>query len=306
MRIAVMAAGAVGGYFGARLVAAGHDVVFFARGAHLAAIRRDGLRVASVLGNLHLKDVQVRDDPAGVAPVDVVIFAVKLWDSERAAESLRPLIGPKTRVITLQNGVDSVERLQPILGRDHVMGGIAQIATVIEAPGVIRQTSSFALIRCGRVDGKPDAELTAFAEAARKAGIDITISDQIEIDRWKKFVFLVGMSAVTTVTRMPIGSIMADPDTSALLSDVVSEVTAVAAAKGVGLPAGFEQEGVKFANAAPPGMKASMAHDIERGNRLELDWLSGKVVELGRALNVPTPANKAVYAALKPYRMGRP
>jgi 2-dehydropantoate 2-reductase len=305
MRVAVMAAGAVGGYFGARLATAGHDVSFFARGAHCDAIRRNGLKVESVLGNLHLNDVQVTDDPAGVGQVDIVLFAVKLWDTEKAAESLRPLMGPKTRVITLQNGIDSVERLQPILGPDHVVGGIAYIATVIEAPGVISHTSMFAAIRCGRVDGKPDAELSAFADAAKKAGIDIAVSDAIEVERWKKFVFLVGMSAVTAATRMPIGPIMADPDTRALLSDVVGEVVAVGSAKGVPLPANFLDEGVKFASAAPPTMKASMAHDLERGNRLELDWLSGKVVELGRALNVPTPANKAIYATLKLHRMGR-
>lgn len=305
MRIAVMAAGAVGGYFGARLAAAGHDVVFFARGANLEAIRRDGLKIESVHGNLHLKDVNVTDDPSKVARVDIVLFAVKLWDSERAAESLKPLLGPKTRVITLQNGIDSVERLAPILGPDHVVGGIAYIASVIASPGVISHTSAFASIRCGRVDGKPDPELQAFADAAKKAGIDIAVSDAIEVERWKKFVFLVGMSATTSATRMPMGPIMADPDTRELLTEVVSEVIAVAHAKGVALPENFIEEGLRLSAAAPATMRASMAHDLERGNRLELDWLSGKVVELGRALNVPTPANKAIYASLKLHRMGR-
>jgi 2-dehydropantoate 2-reductase len=306
MRIAVMAAGAVGGYFGARLAAAGHDVVFFARGANLEAIRRDGLKIGSVHGNLHLKDVNVTDDPSKVAPVDIVLFAVKLWDTERAAESLKPLLGPKTRVITLQNGIDSVERLQPILGTDHVVGGIAYIASVITSPGVISHTSAFASIRCGRVDGKPDPELQAFAAAAKTAAIDIAVSDAIEVERWKKFVFLVGMSATTSATRMPMGPIMADPDTRELLSDVVREVIAVAHAKGVALPDNFIEEGLRLSAAAPATMRASMAHDLERGNRLELDWLSGKVVELGRVLHVPTPANKAIYASLKLHRMGRP
>jgi 2-dehydropantoate 2-reductase len=305
MRIAVMAAGAVGGYFGARLAAAGHDVVFFARGANLDAIRRDGLKIESVHGNLHLKDVNVTDDPSKVAPVDIVLFAVKLWDSERAAESLKPLLGPKTRVITLQNGIDSVERLAPILGADHVVGGIAYIASVIASPGVISHTSAFASIRCGRVDGRPDPELQAFADAAKKAGIDIAVSDAIEVERWKKFVFLVGMSATTSATRMPMGPIMADPDTRELLTEVVGEVIAVAHAKGVALPENFIEEGLRLSAAAPATMRASMAHDLERGNRLELDWLSGKVVELGRALDVPTPANKAIYASLKLHRMGR-
>src|SRR5687767_1200843 len=148
MRIACMAAGAVGGYFGARLAAAGHDVTFIARGAHLAAIRRDGLRVESVLGDLHLPQARATPDPAEVGPVDVVLFAVKLWDTEAAAEMARPLVGPETRVITVQNGIDSVERLAPILGADKVAGGLAYIATVIKAPGVVSQTSQFAQLRC--------------------------------------------------------------------------------------------------------------------------------------------------------------
>ncbi len=140
MRIAVMAAGAVGGYFGARLKAAGHDVTFFARGAHLAAIRKDGLKIESPLGDLHVNDVQATDDPAGIAPVDLALFAVKLWDTERAAEQLRPLVKADTRVITLQNGVDSVERLTPILGDAAVVGGSTYLVTVIAEPGVIRHT----------------------------------------------------------------------------------------------------------------------------------------------------------------------
>jgi 2-dehydropantoate 2-reductase len=157
MKIAAMAAGAVGGYFGARMQAAGHDVFFIARGAHLDAIRKDGLRVESVHGNLHLPKVNVTDDPAEVGPVDIVLFAVKLWDTETAAQAARPLLGPDTRLITLQNGVDSVERMAPILGADRTVGGAAYIATVIAAPGVIKHTSSFAMLRFGRADKKPDA-----------------------------------------------------------------------------------------------------------------------------------------------------
>src|SRR5215475_11098567 len=169
MRIGVMAAGAVGGYFGGRLVAAGHDVVFFARGGNLEALRRDGLKIESVKGDLHLPKVEATDDPKGVAPVDIVLFAVKLWDTEAAGELIRPIVGPDTRVITLQNGVDSVERLAPILGQDNVVGGMAYIASVMSAPGVVSHTSEFAQMRCGRVDGKPDARLAAFADAAKKA-----------------------------------------------------------------------------------------------------------------------------------------
>lgn len=304
MRIAAMAAGAVGGYFGARMAAAGHDVSFIARGAHLEAIRANGLTIESTLGNLHLKEPKVTDDPREVGPVDVVLFAVKLWDTESAAELAKPLMGPETRLITLQNGVDSVERIAPILGADRVAGGIAYIAAVIEKPGAIAHNGPFARLRCGRVDGKPDATLEAFADAAKAASIDVSTSSEINADRWRKFAFLVALSGMTSATRQPVGVTMSDPDMKAFLRQLTQEVVAVAAASGVDLGSAFVDEQMKFAETVPYGMKASMAHDLDRGNRLELDWLAGKVVELGRKLKVPVPANEAVFALLKPYRMG--
>ena len=305
MRIAVMAAGAVGGYFGGRLAAAGHDVSFIARGAQLEAIRKNGLKIESPLGNLHLKDARATPDPKEIGAVDVVLFAVKLWDTESAAEQAKPIVGAQTRVITFQNGVDSVERLAPILGADKVVGGSAYIASVIGAPGVISHTSTFARMVCGRIDGKPDAMLTAFTAAAKEAGIDIKQSDQINRERWEKFIFLVGLSGATGSTRMPLGKILADPDTRAFFQSLMAEVIALAKAKGVALAPDFLETRMTFADAAPPGMKASLLHDLERGNRIELDWLAGKVVSLGRELGVPTPANAAVYAVLKLHRMGK-
>src|SRR6266851_1704046 len=282
MRIGVMAAGAVGGYFGGRLAAAGHDVVLFARGANLAALRKDGLAIKSVKGDLHLPKVNATDDPKSVAPVDIMLFAVKLWDTEKAGELIRP-----------------------ILGADSVVGGMAYIATVISSPGVITQTSEFAQMRCGRVDGKPDQKLAAFADAAKKANVDISLTDTVDVDRWKKFVFLVGLSSMTGATREPLGKILADPDTRAMFFAVMQEVVVVGRAKGVALPEDFAEERMRFAATTPPGFKASLLHDLERGNRLELDWLAGRVVSLGRELGVPTPMNFAAYSVLKPYRMGR-
>jgi 2-dehydropantoate 2-reductase len=305
MRIAAMAAGAVGGYFGGRLAAAGHAVSFIARGAQLEAIRKNGLKIESPLGNLHLKDARATSDPKEVGPVDVVLFAVKLWDTETAAELAKPMVGAQTRVITFQNGVDSVERIAPILGADKVAGGSAYIASVIGAPGVISHTSQFAKMVCGRIDGKPDAQLTAFTAAAKEAGIDIAQSDSINRERWEKFVFLVGLSGATGATRKPIGEILADSDTRAFFRSLMQEVIAVADTKGVTLAPDFLDSRMKFADGAPPGMKASLLHDLERGNRIELDWLAGKVVSLGRELGVPTPANAAVYAVLKLHRMGK-
>jgi 2-dehydropantoate 2-reductase len=305
MRIAVMAAGAVGGYFGGRFAAAGHDVVFFARGAHLAAIRKDGLHVGSVLGDFHVKDVTATDSSDNIAPVDIVLFAVKLWDTEQAAQMLRPLVGPATRVITLQNGIDSVERIEPILGKGRVVPGLTQIASVIAAPGIIAHTSQFQVVRFNHPDGHSDPMLSALVSAGQAAGIDIALSDDILRDLWTKFVFLVGMSSITTATRLPIGATRDDPDVRALLETIMCEVVAIARARRAPLDATFVQAGLVFADKAPADMKASMAHDLERGNRLELDWLAGKVVALGRELGIRTPANDVVYAILKPYRMGR-
>ena len=306
MKIAAMAAGAVGGYFGARMAAAGHDVFFIARGAHLAAIKNNGLTIESVHGDLHLPKPNVTDDPAAVGPVDVVLFAVKLWDTEKAAELARPLLGPASRLITLQNGVDSVERIAPILGAESTVGGIAAIATTIAAPGVIKHTSSFAMLRFGRADKRADATLQAFADAGKAAKLDVAIAADIERERWQKFIFLTAMSGATAALRSAIGPIMADPELRGFFRSLMEEAFAVGKAKGVALDPAFLESRMDFVlNKVEPHMKASMAHDLERGNRLELDWLAGKVAELGRALKVPTPANDAVYTVLKLHRMGK-
>jgi 2-dehydropantoate 2-reductase len=305
MRIAVMAAGAVGGYFGARMAAADHDVFFIARGAHRDAMLKNGLTVESVHGDVHLEKLNVTDHPAQVGPVDVVLFAVKLWDTEKAAEQARPLLGPNTRVITLQNGVDSYERIAPIVGKERAIAGVTYVVTVIDRPGVIKQTSKFQSIICGTSDGRPDAHLQAFVDAAKAANIPITLSDNIERDRWHKFIFLSGTSGVTAITRNPMGPILADPDTRALFRNIMRETLAVGKAKGVALDDGFVDERMAFADKnVPATMKASMANDLDRGNRLELDWLAGEVCRLGKELNVATPVNDTIYAALKLHRMG--
>jgi 2-dehydropantoate 2-reductase len=307
MRIAVMAAGAVGGYFGARMAAAGHDVFFIARGAHLAAIQKNGLTIESVHGDLHLPKPNVTDDPASVGPVDIVLFAVKLWDTEKAAEQTRPLVGASTRVITLQNGVDSVERIAPILGADRTIGGVTYVVTVIDRPGVIKQTSQFQSLICGTSDGKPDAALQGFVDTAKAAGLNITLSDNIERDCWQKFIFLSATSGATAVTRKPMGPILSDPDTRGLFRNIMRETLSVGRAKGVALDESYVDERMAFADKnSPPTMKASMANDLDRGNRLELDWLAGQVARLGKQYQVATPVNDTIYAALKLHRMGTP
>ena len=305
MRIAAMAAGAVGGYFGARLAAAGHDVFFIARGANLAAIKANGLKLESKHGDLHLPKVNVTDNPKDVGPVDVVLFAVKLWDTEAAAELTKPLVNDATRVITLQNGVDSVERLAPILGAEQAVGGVTYIATVIDSPGVIKHTSAFAKMSFGRPDKKPDAVLDAFVAAGKAAKIDLDLSADITRERWQKFIFLTAMSGSTATFRSSIGPIAADPELRDFFRQLMEEAYAVGRAKGVALDHAFIDERMaQITGSIEPGMKASMAHDLERGNRLELDWLSGKVAALGRELGVATPASDTVYKVLKLHRMG--
>jgi 2-dehydropantoate 2-reductase len=306
MRMAVMAAGAVGGYFGARMAAAGHDVTFIARGAHRDAIRRNGLRIESALGDLHLKGLNVTDDPQQVGPVDVVLFAVKLWDTETAGEQTRPLVGSKTRVITLQNGVDSVERLAPILGDDVTIGGATYVATTIAKPGVIRHTGARAEVRCGRLDRRPDAALARYVEQMKAANIDITLTNHMVLDIWKKFVLLSGTSGITASTRQPLGVIRDDEDMRAFFYQLMHETIAVGRAAGVEFAPDFAAELDRWVASFAPMMKASMANDLDAGNRLELDWLAGKVVALGRKYGIATPGHEAVYAILKPYRMGRP
>jgi 2-dehydropantoate 2-reductase len=305
MRLAIMAAGAVGGYFGARMAAAGHDVAFIARGVHRDAIARDGLRVESPLGDLHLKGANVTDDPRQVGPVDLVLFAVKLWDTETAGEQARPLVGANTRVITLQNGVDSVERLAPILGDDATIGGATYVVAKIARPGVIRHTGAMAKIRCGRLDRRADAVLGHYVDEIKAADIDITLAGDMLLDIWKKFVLLSGTSGITASTRQPLGVIRDDADMQAFFHELMHETMAVGRATGVEFPPDFEEELGRSVAAFPPTMKASMANDLDAGNRLELDWLAGKVIALGRKHGIPTPAQQAVYAILKPYRMGR-
>lgn len=306
MRIAIMAAGAVGGYFGARWALAGHDVHFIARGAHLDAIRRNGLKVESALGDMHLKNVQATDDAASIGPVDLVLFAVKLWDTEKAGELTKPLVGPETRIVTVQNGVDSVERLAPILGNDVVVGGTTYVVTTIAGPGHIRQGGKIARIICGRLDGRDDPRLETFAKDLKGPGVDFIVTKEMSLELWRKFVLLSGTSSVTASTRHSFGTVLADADIRNFFLTLMKEAVAVGRASGVVLPDGLLEDRMHVAENFPPDMRASMANDLAAGNRLELDWLAGKIVELGRKHGVPVPANEAVYAVLKPWRMGKP
>jgi 2-dehydropantoate 2-reductase len=301
-----MAAGGIGGYYGARLAAAGHDVYFIARGAHREAIEKTGLLLERPEGNIHIRKPNVTDDPNKVGPVDIVLFGVKLWDTERAAEMTRPMVGPNTRVLPMQNGIDSYERISPIVGVENTVAAVTYVATTIARPGVVRQDGTFQSIICGRIDGRPDPQLQAFADAAKAASIEISISDNIQRDRWHKYIFLTATSGCTAVTRTTMGPILADPDMRRMFYNIMRETLKVGQAKGVEIEDSYIDQRMEFADkSVPANMKASMANDLDRGNRLELDWLAGTVSRLGRELNVPTPVNDTIYAALKPYRDGQ-
>jgi len=306
MRIAVVGAGGVGGGFGAALAKAGADVTFIARGAHLAAMKSAGLKIESPRGDTHLVPTQATDDPRTVDKVDFVLFCVKLWDVESAGEHIKPLVGPNTAVIPLQNGIDAPERLVPILGKQAVMGGVAQISASIIQPGVIRQVGTFMRMIFGELDGSITQRGKDFLAMCQKAGFDATLSEQILTELWMKFALLATNASMTAVTRQPIGKLRDDPDVRAIFLSAIQEVIEVGRARNIALPADALSKVLDFIGHAPPAMKASMALDLERGNRLELPWLSGKVVELGRELGISTPTHSMLYALLKPYTMGAP
>ncbi len=304
MRIAVVGAGGVGGAFGAALAKAGADVTFIARGAHLKAMQEHGLRITGGRGETHLVPTQATDDPAKVGVVDLVLFCVKLWDVESAGEAIKPMVGPNTAVMPFQNGIDASERLLPILGPKVVMGGVAQISATIEAPGVIRQTGTFMKLIFGELDGSITPRGEAFLALCQKAGFDAALSDRIVTELWLKFILLAANSGMTGLTRRTMGELRDDPDIAPFMRAAAEEVAAVAVAKGVKLPDGTVDRIVAGWAKAPANMRASMAVDLIRGNRIELPWLSGKVVSMGRELGVPTPTHALIYAALKPYIMG--
>src|SRR4051812_45572873 len=259
MRIAVIGSGGVGGAFGAALAQAGADVTFVARGAHLEAMRANGLRVASPRGDMHIHPCKVTDKPAEIGVVDVVLFCVKLWDVESAGTAIKSLIGPNTAVIPLQNGIDAADRLIPILGSDAVMGGVAQISATIDQPGVIRQTGTFMKIVFGELDGRMSERAASFEAMCKLAGFDVAVTDSIQTALWEKFVLLAVNSSVVALIRLPFGKLREDPDVMALFSDAFGEVIAVARALDVKLHPDMQARMMKVVQNFPAAMKPSMA-----------------------------------------------
>ena len=305
MRIAVIGAGGVGGYFGARLLSSGTDVVFLARGAHLKAMQTNGLRVESPKGDLHITTVTATDDPKTIGPVDIVFFTVKLYDGDSATALLPPLIGPQTVVVTFQNGIDSVELLTKAVGREHVAGGVAHVQAVVSEPGVIKHTTLAQLI-FGELDGKVTARLQELYDACRRAGFDAKLAEQIDYEIWLKFVRLTALSGMMAVTRSPLGVLRDDPELWAMLQAAILEAMAVAHAKGIAFPPNVFSEMIGHISAMPPHAKSSMLQDLENGRRLELPWLNKRLSDVATELGVPTPIHRFIATVLAPFVAGGP
>jgi 2-dehydropantoate 2-reductase len=302
MRVAMMGSGGIGGYFGGRLAAQGCDVTFIARGRHLEAMQTQGLQINSRdMGNATIQPAKATDNPSEVGPVDYVIIGVKLWDTEESAQAILPMVGPETAVLSLQNGVDCDDILARIVGADHIIGGMAQIASSIDEPGVIKHIGTMQRVVVGEPAGGSSPRVEALHAALDTAGVVSEMSDDIERTIWEKFVFLVGLSATTCLMRTTIGPIRDDPDRREMLLNVMRETVTVGRAKGVALPEDYAEDRLTFVDGLPVDMTSSMHHDLERGNPLEAAWLSGAVARFGRELGIPTPVNQAAFATLKPH-----
>lgn len=304
MRIAFMGAGGLGGYFGALLCKGGADVHFIARGAHLQAMRDEGLRIEGPTP-VDVPKVNATDDPAQVGVVDFVMICVKLWDTEQALRQVQPMVGPQTTLISFQNGVLKDDYLRASFDASQVMGGVGYVATTIDRPGVIRQTGPMQRLLFGEFDGSISSRGRALLDACTAGGINAELSPAILREIWQKYVFLVGLSGTTTTMRKPIGPIRENAQTRAFLRDVMREVVSVGRGQGVDLPEDYAEKRLEFADQVAYDMTSSMHHDLERGNRLEVRWLSGGVVELGRRSGVPTPLNRAIADILALHASGR-
>ncbi len=299
-----MGAGGVGGYFGAKLLRAGESVAMVARGEHLAAIRRDGLTIRSAVEGEWVVRPTVVEDVGGLPKADVVLFCVKSFDTTAAVERIRPVVGPGTAVLSLQNGVDNEDTIDALLGPGHAMGGVAQVFAVVERPGVIAHHFAGRII-FGELDGRRSVRAETLLAALARAKIDAELSTNIRSALWEKYAMICAVAGMTAVTRCPIGVIRETPEAWTMLRKIVEEIAVVAGAAKAGLPADIVDAIVKFAGGIAPGNFSSLYQDLVQGKRLELEALHGHAVRLGERLGLPTPTVFAVYAALKPHVAGR-
>jgi 2-dehydropantoate 2-reductase len=300
MKIAIMGTGGVGGYYGGLLAQGGHDVTFIARGAHLAAIQENGLQVKSIHGDFHVKPAQATDDPAQIGPVDLVVFCTKTYSIDAAAQQIKPLVGPETTVLPLENGIDAADRIGAMVGMEHMLGGVTWISSAVESPGVIKQVSQFRRVVIGELDGLVTLRAKLVHEAFEATGITAELSENVLKILWTKFVFISAASSLGSLTRLPIGDYRSVPEAREMMTNLMREVEAIARAQGVELDQDVVQKSLDFVDNAAPQIKPSMQLDVEAGRRSELEAMIGVVGRKGRELGVPTPFADMVYASLLP------
>ena len=307
MRIAVFGSGAVGGYFGGRLAEAGEDVAFIARGEHLAAIRRSGLSVASIEGDFVVRPAHATDDPSTIGTVDVVLLGVKAWQVDAAADAMRPLIGPTTVVVPLQNGIEAPDRLATALGPEHTLGGLCRLIGYLVAPGQIRHAGAQPYIAFAALDDSPSEPVEALRAAfGRARGVVTDVPPNIRVAMWSKFLFITALSGVGALTRAPVGIIRAQPESRQLLHGALTEIHAVAAGHGIALPADLVEQTLAYLDTLPPDGTTSMQRDLVHGRPSELDAQVGAVVRLGERAGASVPLHRIILAALLPLeRMAR-
>lgn len=304
MRIAIMGAGGVGSYFGARLAAAGEDIAFICRGAHLTALCERGMTVSSPQGDLTLPPVQATDDPATVGPVDVILSTVKLYDLDAACERMAPMVGPDTMIVPVQNGVTAADIICKHFDRARVVGGLVFIASFVTSPGTVVHKSMVHKITLGELDGGLSDRVTAFRNVGNAAGIEVEAAEDIERALWEKLVLLGAFGPLSAMTRQSVGPIIADPDLHAMYRRGMEEVVAVARARGIDLPDAIVDDTLALSGRFGPDSKSSMLEDLEAGKPLELEWITGALARMGREAAVPVPFNEVAYVALKPFANG--
>ncbi|MDO9128766.1 MAG: 2-dehydropantoate 2-reductase [Anaerolineales bacterium] len=300
MKIAIMGSGAIGAYYGGLLARAGNEVTFIARGAHLEAIRKNGLQIKSGYGDFLVKPAQATDNPLEIGPVELALVCVKTPDTEQAARAIRPLISPQTAVMSLQNGIDAAERIGAVIGMEHMLGAATWISAAIEAPGVVRHFSQFRRIVFGELDGQTTRRAQAVLERLQGSGAMAELSSDISKVLWTKFVFISAASAAGSLTRLEMGDYRTVPETRSLLIAIMREVEALARAQNIALDDDVVEKSLAFIDASAPSIKASMQRDIETGHVSELEAIIGVIGRKGRELGLPTPVSDIVYAALLP------
>ncbi len=303
MRIAIYGTGGAGGRFGTQLAHAGEEVVFIARGAHLQAIQTQGLRLETPDGKIHIHPAEATDDPAEVGEVDLVVLGVKTWQVVEAAGAMKPMIGPDTLVVPLQNGIEAAAQLSEVLGGDHVLGGLCGTFSWIEGPGRIKSIGPAHFVKFGELDNRPSARAEALRHVFERASIDVEIPADIQAAVWQKFLFVAPLGGVGAVTRAPTGVIRGVPETRAMLERGMQEIYRVALARQIDLPEDVVQKTLAFVDTLAPGGTTSLQRDIAAGRPSELEAWNGAVVRAGREASVPTPLHEFIYQSLLPLEL---